>query len=135
PYAAHSPTGGPVTHHCGLDVSGGRGDATACAIARRFGDRVVIAAVRRWASPHDPLVVAGQVAEFAKAYGCASATADQYAAEFATSTYRKAGLALLAAEVTRSEAYLHFLPLLTTGRAELPPEPTLRAELLGLERR
>jgi len=135
PLALHSPTGGPVSHHVGLDVSGGRGDATSCAVARRVGDRVVVAAVRRWPSPHDPLTVAEQVAEFAKPYGCTSAIADQYAAEFATSTYRKAGVALVPAEVNRSEAYLHFLPLLASGRVELPPDPVLRAELLALERR
>lgn len=135
PFAAHSPTGGPVTHHCGLDVSGGRGDSTACAIARRVGERVVIAAVRRFPSPHDPLSIAQEVATFAGAYGCSSAIADAYAAEFATSTYRKAGLALVPAEVNRSEAYLHLLPLLTSGRIELPADPTLRTELLALERR
>lgn len=135
PHLTHSPTGGPVTHYLGLDVSGGRGDATAAAVARRINDRVQVCAARRFPAPHDPLVVATHVAEFAKSYGCTIATADAYAAEFATSTYRKAGLALLPAEVNRSEAYLHLLPLLTTGAIELPPEPALRAELLGLERR
>ena len=45
------------------------------------------------------------------------------------------GLALSSADVNRSEAYLSLLPLITTGRIELPPDPRLRTELLGLERR
>jgi hypothetical protein len=31
--------------------------------------------------------------------------------------------------------YLRLLPLLTTGRIELPPDQMLRSEMLGLERR
>jgi hypothetical protein len=61
--------------------------------------------------------------------------ADQYGAEVVRSVYREAGVELIAAPVTRSEAFLHLLPLLTTARIEIPDEPRLRAELIALERR
>jgi hypothetical protein len=135
PFIRMSSDGGAYQYFAGLDVSGGRGDAAACAIARVHRERVQIVATRRWPAPHDPLFVAQQVAEFLASYGLSSAVADHYAAEFATSVYREAGVTLHAAEVNRSEAYLHLLPLLTTGRIELPDDPALRAELIGLERR
>lgn len=127
--------GGPVQYYAGIDVSGGRGDAAAAAVAHADGDRVILDAVRHWPAPHDPLVVARQVAEFLAGYGLTAARADQYSAEFAVSAYREAGVELLTSELSRSEAYLHMLPVFTTGRVEIPDDPRLRQELLALERR
>jgi len=128
-------TGTPLRYVAGIDLSGGRNDAAACAIAHAEGERVVVDACRRWPSPHDPAAVAAQVRDFLKLYGLASASGDHYAAEISRSLYAGLGVQLMAAELVRSEIYLRLLPLLTTGRAELPPEPMLRVELLGLERR
>jgi hypothetical protein len=135
PYAAVSREGAHVQYAAGMDVSGGRGDAASCAISRTDLSRCVIVAVRRWPAPHDPAKVAVEVAEFLRTYGLASAMADQYGAEFTVSAYREAGVDLIAAPITRTEAYLHLLPLFTTGRIEIPDEPVLRTELLALERR
>ena len=135
PPLTFSKDGGHVVYHAGLDISGGRSDAAACAVAHRDGARVIVDACRRWPAPHDPAVVATQVADFLKPYRLLAAAADQYGAELSRSIYSEAGIALTAATVNRSEAYLHLLPLMTTGRIELPPEPRLRVELLGFERR
>jgi hypothetical protein len=135
PAVTHTPNGAAIRYVAGLDVSGGRSDAAACAVAHRVGQRVVVDACRRWPAPHDPVAVAAQVAEFLAPYRLAHVHADHYGAELARSLYHEAGIALVSADVNRSEAYLHLLPLLTTGRVELPPEPRLRLELLGLERR
>jgi hypothetical protein len=99
------------------------------------GKRVIVDACRRWPAPHDPAQVAREVAAFLHSYGVRTAIADQYGAGLTVSIYGEAGITLVPAAVTRSEAYLNLLPLLTTGRIELPPEPRLRQELLGLERR
>jgi hypothetical protein len=128
-------TGTMFQYHAGLDVSGGRGDAAAVAVAHRDRERIVIDAVRHWPAPHDPLIVASEISKFLGTYGLTSALADNYAAEFATSAYREAGVALTPAEINRSEGYLHALPLFSSGRIEIPDDPRLRAELLGLERR
>lgn len=135
PAVVHTPSGALIQYVAGLDVSGGRSDAAACAVAHRDGQRVIVDACRRWPAPHDPATVAAQVAEFLGSYQLAHAHADHYGAELSRRLYHEAGVTLVSADVTRSEAYLHLLPLLTTGRTELPPEPRLRTELLGLERR
>lgn len=135
PRRPRTATGTPIAYLAGVDVSGGRGDATAAAVAHRDGALVIVDAARRWPAPHDPAAVAAQVAEFLAAYGVATGRADQYGAEVVRGLYRAAGVTLLDAPDTRSETYLKFLPFLTTGRIELPPDPLLRHELLGLERR
>jgi len=135
PAVIHTRAGALIHYVAGLDVSGGRSDAAACAIAHREGARVIVDACRRWPAPHDPAHVAAEVAAFLLNHGLTHAHADNYGAELSRRLYAEAGVSLVAAEVTRSEAYLHLLPLLTTGRIELPPDPRLRTELLGLERR
>lgn len=127
--------GGKTRYSAGVDVSGGRGDAASCAISHPEGERVVIDAVRAWPAPHDPVVVAGEIAVFMGLYGLKTAIADDYAAEFSRSVYREAGIELQSAHITRSEAYMHALPLFTTNRVEIPDHPGLRQELLALERR
>ena len=127
--------GGPVQYFAGVDVSGGRGDAAAAAVAHADAGKVIVDAVRYWPAPHDPLVVAGHVAEFLAEYGLKAARADQYAAEFARSAYREAGVELMTADLSRSDLYLHCLPVFTTGRVEIPDDKRLRQELLALERR
>ena len=135
PYRATLPSGTPIVYRAAVDVSGGRQDAAAAAVGHREGEHNVIDACRRWPSPHNPVAVAVEVAAFLKSYELSVATADQYGAEIAASVYREAGVTLIPSEFNRSEAYLHALPLFTSGRIEIPDEPTLRAELLTLERR
>lgn len=135
PRLATTRTGTPIIYFAGLDVSGGRGDAAAAAVAHRDGPRIIVDACRRWPAPHDPQAVAAQAAAFLASYGLRSARADQYGAELSRTIYAVAGVALVAAPDSRSACYLRLLPLLTTGRIELPPDPVLRHELLGLERR
>lgn len=128
--------GGQIIYKAAADVSGGKVDAAAACVGfRDHEDKVIIAACRRWPSPHDPAKVAGQVAEFLAIYGLNSAIADGYAAEVSKALYRAAGVELLTADVNRSEAYLQMLPLFTGSRIEIPRDPVLRVELLGLERR
>lgn len=135
PRVATLPTGAAPHYFAAIDVSGGRSDAAACAVAHREGDRIITDGCWRFPAPHDPAHVAASIAEVLARYGLSHAVADQYGAELSRRLYAEAGLTLVSADVTRSEAYLRLLPLLTTGRIELPPDPVLRTELLGLERR
>lgn len=128
-------SGNPISYVAGLDVSGGRADATAATVLHKDGERVVVDACRHWPAPHDPAQVAREVAAFLHGYNVRSAVADQYGAELTRSIYAEAGLTLIASELNRSESYLALQPQFTTGRIEIPDDPRLRAELLGLERR
>lgn len=135
PFLSAFADGRPIRYVAGLDVSGGRSDATAAAVMHKDGERIVVDAVRHWPAPHDPVEVARQVADFLKAYRISNAAADQYGAELTRSIYGEAGVTLSASELNRSESYLALQPAFTAGRIEIPDDPRLRAELLGLERR
>jgi hypothetical protein len=135
PWTPVSANGAHFTYFAGIDASAGRGDATAVAVARQDGDKVVVCAVRHFPSPHDPQIIAHKVAEFLAEYKLTQATGDQYGSGITVALYRNANVDLLPTELSRSDTYLATLPLLTTGRIELPDDPTLRRELIGLERR
>jgi hypothetical protein len=135
PYRAQVSGGSPIVYRAGVDVSGGRSDSTAAAIVHREGDKIIVDAAKYWPAPHDPQKVAAEVSAFLGSYKLSSAAADQYGAELTKSIYADAGIALMPSELNRSEAYLAMQPLFTSGRIEIPSEPRLRSELLGLERR
>jgi hypothetical protein len=127
--------GGPVHKIAAVDPSAGQSDATSAAIVVNEDGLVRVVAARRYPAPHDPKAVAVQIKDFLAYYGLTHAVADQYGSAITKALYREVGLTLTDAKWTRSEAYLGLLPLLMTGRIELPPDGTLRTELLGLERR
>lgn len=135
PRQSHLPSGVPMRYFAGIDVSGGKRDGTAAAVSFRDGNVVRVAAARLWPAPHDPKAVAEEVAAFLKGYGLTSARSDQYGADLRTSIYRDAGVELADSELNRSELYLHLLPLFTADRLEIPDDPRLLTELIGLERR
>jgi len=132
------PHSAPPTHFsitAAVDVSGGQSDAAAAAVVFRDREKVRVAAARRWPAPHDAGKVAKEIIAFFKPYGVRSAIADQYGSGVAKALYNRDGFYLRDAPMTRSEAYLGLLPLLSQGVVELPPLAVLRSELLGLQRR
>jgi len=129
-----TPTGGHRQFFLGADISAGRSDGTALAVAFVDGSKTVVAGCWHWPAPHDPSKVRDAMRVVVDQYGGGGVLSDYYAAELSRSFYAEGGITLLRAEHNASETYLKLLPLLTSGRVELPPDPTLRTELLGLER-
>ena len=60
---------------------------------------------------------------------------DRYAGAWVAQAFEKLGVEYRAAERSKSDLYLDFLPLVNAGRAELRDVPRLATQLLGLERR
>ena len=58
-----------------------------------------------------------------------------YAGEWPREQFRKRGIEYKRSEKNKSEIYRDFLPLMNAHRVELPPNPELGRELIGLERR
>ena len=71
------------------DVSGGRSDDAALAIAHREGRVVVLDCLRRYKAPHNPHDVIAQMVATLRAYGLDRATGDAYAAEFTKTTFER----------------------------------------------
>lgn len=123
------------------DPSGGRNDAFTLAIAHREPkkegrpERLVLDVARSIAAPFDPDVAVETFAQVLTEYGIRKVTGDQFGGEWPPAAFRKYGISYEASERTRSEIYLAALPEFSRGAAELLDLPTLRTQLLLLERK
>jgi hypothetical protein len=117
------------------DVSGGRHDDAALAIAHRKDRKVLLDLVQRWRPPFNPHSVIQEMSEDVKRYGIHYVTGDNYAAEFVARSFQGCGLRYEKSEKPKSALYLELLPRLCSGEVELLDDPTLVNQLAGLERR
>lgn len=60
------------------DMSGGRRDAAALAVAHPERGKTILDCIRRWESPHDPSMVVGEMAGILKSYGLHRVVGDRY---------------------------------------------------------
>lgn len=118
-----------------VDPSGGRRDAAALAVAHVEGGKVVVDLARRWAAPHDPAQVVGEMAVVLKGYRVSRVLGDRYGGEWPVQEFKKHGVLYEPARQDKSATYLEFLPLVLSGRVELLDQQRLLAELQGLVRR
>lgn len=118
-----------------VDVSGGRRDDAALAIAHRSGRVVVIDLLRRYRPPFSPQEVIGQMAREIKRYDLRRVTGDNYAAEFVARAFEANGLRYQKAEKAKSELYSELLPRLCSKEVELLDDKALIDQLASLERR
>lgn len=117
------------------DVSGGRGDDAALAIAHKQGRKVVLDLIRRYRPPFSPYEVCGSMAKELRRFGIKRIVGDNYAAEYTSSAMSACGLRYERAEKNVSQLYLELLPRLCSGEIELLDDETLINQLASLERR
>jgi hypothetical protein len=128
------------TTYCAfVDPSGGANDAMTLGIAhseKRDGALVaVLDCVAIQPAPFSPESCVRDFVRVLKSYGVGSVVGDRYSGEWAAEAFGRRGVAYVASERTKSEIYIEFLPLLTSGRLELLDNAQLIREALGLERR
>lgn len=120
------------------DASGGTGkDSFALAIGHAVNDAarsVVIDVIRE----RKPRFVAADVireyAEILRAYGIGEVVSDNFAAGFSSDEWSRNGIRFKPCDNSTAENYLAALPMLTSRRAHLADNATLRTQLSGLER-
>jgi len=117
------------------DLSGGRGDDAALAIAHRDSRKLILDFVRRWRPPFDPRHVCEEMVEELKRFSIRRVRGDNYAAEFVAGAFRSNGVRYTKSELPASGLYLELLPRLCSGEIELLDNETLIAQLAGLERK
>ena len=117
------------------DVSGGRVDGSALAIAHRNGTKVILDAVYHWPSPHDPHRVIACQAEECRRYQIRRVVGDNYAAEFVASAFKGQGIRYDKSPQTASALYLELLPQITSKSVALLDNKLLIDQLSNLERR
>jgi len=116
-----------------VDVAGGGADEYTLSIAFRDGERVITAGV--WAELGDPATITAKYAAILKSYRINRIQGDRYSAEWSRAEFRKHGITQEPSDLTRSEIYQEFLPMLLTGTVELPPDEKALNQFAQLERR
>jgi hypothetical protein len=124
-----------VEYRAFVDVSGGRGDSFACAIAHASDDLVIIDALHEWRPPFNSAEVVRELAGIARRYRVTSLVGDDYGRELMGSMLGSEGLRYEPAGRVKSEIYLEALPLFTSGRARLTDNARAAHQLISLERR
>ncbi len=117
------------------DLSGGRKDDAALAIAHRENRVVVLDRLQRWKPPFSPYDVIGEMTDICRKYQVYTVRGDQYAGEFVGRAFNNHGISYGPAKKNKSELYLDLLPRLCSGQVELLDDPHLLKQLSGLERR
>jgi hypothetical protein len=119
-----------------VDMSGGRNDAAAIAVAHQEQPgRIVIDRVDTVAAPFNPEEVIARFATLLSSYGLNRVTGDSYSAEFVVAAHARRGIGYIGAELSKSDIYAEVLPLFTAQLVELVDVPQLEGQLRQLERR
>jgi hypothetical protein len=105
------------------------------AVAHREDNRVIIDRVLEKKAPFHPYQTVGEFCGMLKHYRCTVVTGDRYGGEWPAERFAAHGIRYETAELNRSELYLTMLPLLNSGKLELPDNQRLVSQLCGLERR
>jgi len=85
--------------------------------------------------PFNPSEVVRAIAETARVYGCASVTGDAFAKGFTDELFRQVGLVYLASPYPKSELYVRAMTMINSRMIQLPDDPRLLAQFIGLVRR
>ena len=118
-----------------VDPSGGSQDSMTLAVGHAESEHAVLDLVRERKPPFSPERVVTEFAEDLKRYGIHEVIGDRYGGEWPRERFLTHGINYKLSEKTKSEIYQAALPMLNSGRVELLDIKTLRAQLVGLERR
>jgi len=125
-----------VDYHAFADPSGGRQDSFTLAIAHAEpSGKVVLDVLRERRPPFQPKMVVAEFSDVLKSFRIAEVWSDRYAGEWVPDAFRDHGIVVRSSELSASELYVNFLPLVANGTAELLDLKRLAGQLTGLERR
>jgi hypothetical protein len=152
------PPRGGIAYAAFVDVSGGRHDDAALAIAHKEDRMVILDCLERYKSPHSPYDVVAKMVMTLRRYFLDRAISDAYAAEWTRIAFASHGINLkncstsvwkelsaghslsgtsarVAVAKPKSVLYAELLPRLTSGEVELLDSDILVNQLCSLQRR
>lgn len=123
-------------HYCAfVDLSGGRHDDAALAIAHREGRKVILDHLCVWRVPFAPISVVSEMSKELRRWRIRRVTGDNYAGDFGAGAFASSGIAYHKSEYPKSQLYRELLPRLCSGEVELLDNDKLISQLASLERR
>ncbi len=124
-----------VRYYGFADLSGGRVDDAALAIAHKDNAKVILDRLVRWTPPFNPNLVIQEMARELRRFGLRHVIGDNYSAEFVASAFRSVGIGYTKSPQPKAELYRELLPLVFSDGIELLDDPVLIDQLSNLERR
>jgi len=122
-------------HTAFCDPAGGSGqDSMTVAIVRRERGKAVACLVREWKPRFNPDAVVAEAAALLREYGLQRVVGDRYAGSWPAARFQAHGIRYAEADLTKSDYFISFLPLVNGQRVELLDHPKTIAQLCGLER-
>ena len=118
-----------------VDMSGGRADDAALAIAHREDRLIILDVIKGYPSPFSPQFVIEDIASILRDYGIHVVTGDNYAAEFVAERFQAVGIRYRRSPKPKNELYADLIPWLCSGEIELLDAPLLIKQFSNLERR
>lgn len=123
-----------LTYSAFVDLAGGGADAMTLAIGHREGEVAVLDAVREVCGA-SPEAIVSEFAALCKSYRIRKVRGDAYAGEWPRERFRAHGIEYEKSELSKSQIYGEFLPVLNSQRCRLLNVPKLEAQLVSLERK
>lgn len=117
------------------DPSGGSRNSFALAIAHAEGDLGILDLVQEIRAPFQPEQATEQLVETLKRYRIGKVMGDRYAGAWPSEQFIKRGIVYEATELTKSDMYINFLPLLNSRRVKLIDHMRLFNQFCQLELR
>jgi hypothetical protein len=124
-----------ISYSAFVDPSGGSADSMTLAISHEADGKVIIDALLEKKPPFSPEDTVREFALTLQAYWIDEVVGDRYAGEWPREQFRKYGIEYETSEQNKSELYQSMLPVMNSGRVELPDNNRLISQLIGLERR
>jgi hypothetical protein len=122
-------------YHAFVDPSGGSSDSMTLAIAHRsMLGKAICDGVWERRAPFRPSDVVAEFVKVLESYGIATIFGDRYSGEWVREAFREHGIDYQLSQRTKSEIFSECLALINSGRAKIPADKKLRAQLLALER-
>lgn len=119
-----------------VDPSGGRGDNFSLSVCHKEkSGKIIQDLIRVKRPPFNPGDCVEEFVKVLKDYGISSVTGDRYSAEWNSSAFEELGVTYKNSEMSKSDLYLEFLPLVMQGRIELLDHKKQTVEFRQLERR
>lgn len=119
-----------------IDPSGGRQDSFTLAICHKEeSGKIVVDCVRETRPSFQPQNVVSEYTDVLNSYEVSLIRSDRYGGEWVSSAFRENEITVENSELSSSEIYLEFLPLLMNGSVELLDNRRLIDQLRGLERK
>ena len=119
-----------------VDPSGGARDSFTAAVAHYDHNNIgVLDCIREYHPPFSPEEVVAQMVPMFYSYGVTTVYGDKYAGEWPREQFAKRGVTYEPSEMSKSDIYINFLPLLNSRKVSLLDNRRLIQQLLSLERK